>query len=118
MTALGYGLDPHKLTQVLNSLPEKSTYIEEVAYNPEQVLYEDTLMRTHTRAHTHTHTHTRTHTHTPRLATLLTREGASSADVEGHVETDTQISDITDMQRHTGYRQTASLQVASETHAS
>lgn len=37
MAALGYALDPNKLTQVLNSLQEKCNNIEEVSYNPDQV---------------------------------------------------------------------------------
>jgi len=37
MAALGYALDPHKLTQVLNSLQDKCSNIEEVSYNPDQV---------------------------------------------------------------------------------
>lgn len=37
MAALGYMLDPHRLTEVLNSLQEKCNNIEEVSYNPDQV---------------------------------------------------------------------------------
>jgi len=36
MAALGYMLDPHRLTEVLNSLQEKCNNIEEVSYNPDQ----------------------------------------------------------------------------------
>ncbi len=38
MAALGYGLDPHKLTEVLNSLQNNCNNIEEVSYNPDQVI--------------------------------------------------------------------------------
>jgi hypothetical protein len=37
MAALGYGLDPHKLTEVLNCLQDNCNNIEEVSYNPDQV---------------------------------------------------------------------------------
>ena len=36
MAALGYSLDPYKLTQVLNSLQGKCNSIEEVSYHPDQ----------------------------------------------------------------------------------
>ena len=41
MAALGYALDPNKLTQVLHSLQAKCNNIEEVSYNPDQVRSED-----------------------------------------------------------------------------
>jgi len=36
MAALGYGLDPHKLTELLHKAQETSASVEEVSYNPDQ----------------------------------------------------------------------------------